>query len=141
MAADYYVPQLLRLVQGAPRERDIYYSMVDDVVRADNPLGLFKTSEQRPGICFIESLYRAHRLQVENGDVMMQPSLAPLGYARWVAWRRFAAAVRSGSVRFSDGVEPYIARSRGTVRQHVQDGWWPDIDPDDPELQILRQRG
>ncbi len=141
VTAEFYVPQLLRLLRGAPRERNIYYSMVDDVVGANNPLELFKRSEQRSGMCFIESLYRAHSQQVDSGDELMQPSLAPLGYSRWVAWRRFANAVRDGSVQFSDSVDLYIVRSRDAVNDHLREGWRPEVVPDDPELHALLNRG
>lgn len=137
VTADFYVRQLLRLVQGAARERRIYYSMIDDVVGAGNPLELFELSQQRSGMYFIEALYRAHSQQIESGDELMQPSLAPLGYSRWVAWRRFGDAVRSGSVQFSHRVDLYIDRSRDAVCDHVRGGWRPDVMPNDPELAAL----
>lgn len=138
---ELYVLQLLRLLGGAQKERRIYDSLVDDVVGAGNPLELFQRSQQRSGIYFIEALYRAHRHQVEHGDELMQPSLAPLGYSRWVAWRRFGDAVRAGSVQFSQRVDLYIDRSKDTVSDHLRDGWRPEVVPDDPELHVLLQGG
>lgn len=140
VTAEYFLPQLQRLLRGAPRDRKVYQSLVDDVVGSMNPLQLFQVSQQRLGIYFIEALYRTHREQAEGGDESILLSLAPLGYSRWVAWRRFGDAVRDRSVLFDRRVDTYIARSRETVGDHLRDGWRPVILPDDPEFRALLGR-
>ncbi len=132
---DDYVPQLRRLLAGAAFERRVYDSLVHDVVTASaNPLDLFQHSQQRCGMYFIEALYRTSTEQAVSGDEAMLPSLGPLGYSRWVAWRRFGDAVRNRSVSFGRGVADFIVRSRADVIGHIGSGWRPLIIPRDPEL-------
>lgn len=137
---DYYVPQLRRLLSGAPRERKVYEGFIDEVVATANPLDLFGSSQQRPGMYFIEALYRTQVEQAElaewadPGDRVGRSYLAPLCYSRWVAWRRFGDAVRDRSVSFGGGVADYILRSRRDVISHVRSGWVPSVVAGDPEL-------
>ena len=132
---DDYMPQLRRLLAGAATERQVYDSLVHDVVAASaNPLGLFQRSQQRCGMYFIEALYRTYAEQVVAGDRASLPSLGPLGYSRWVAWRCFGDAVRNRSVSFGRRVDDFIVRSRIDVIGHIGSGWRPLVLPQDPEL-------
>lgn len=131
---EFYVPQLQRLLRGQTRDQLVYYSLIDDVVGSDNPLELFEGSKRRPGMYLIEALYRTHAELVDDGEQLGEPALAPLGYARWVAWRRFADDVRSGSVSFPRGLGEFIGRSKRDVESHLNAGWVPAVVPRDPEL-------
>ncbi len=137
---EYYRPQLWRLLRGKPPERLVYDSLVDDVVGSINPLELFDPSQQRPGILLIEALYRTHAELVDCGDEPAASSLAPLGYARWVAWRRFGDAVRDGSARFNRGVGQFIVESKRDVASHLHSGWMPSDTNGDVELVELLDR-
>lgn len=138
---EYYLPQLRRLLAGADRDRLVYDGIVADVVGSANPLDLFKRSQLRRGVYLIEALYRTLTEQAEHGDELALPSLAPLGYSRWVAWRRFGDAVRSRSVSFGSSVGQFISLSRHDVVHHVHAGWRPAVIPPDPELiELLHNR-
>ncbi|MGI9597061.1 MAG: hypothetical protein ACR2QK_12930 [Acidimicrobiales bacterium] len=134
VTADYYVPQLWRLLSGDAPARHVYYTFIDEIVGSDNPLDLFEGRRKRPGMYFIEALYLTH---AEYGDEIARPSLAPLGYSRWVAWRRLRDVIKSGSVSFPGRLDEFIARSRGDVIRHVRSGWKPAVLPRDPELMEL----
>ncbi len=142
MTQDVFIPQLRRLLRpGRAGDRRVYDSLVADVLRHDNPLDLFRTSQKRSGIFFIEALYLTHVEQAESGDERVYSSLPELGYSRWVAWRRFQEAVRSGSVGYGRGLDRYLQCSRNDVAGHVRDGWRPNDGRDDDELDALLRLG
>ncbi len=140
LTQDVFMPQLRRLLRpGTAGDRLVYDSLVADVLRSDNPLDLFRTSQKRSGVFLIEALYRTHREQAESGDERVVSSLPALGYSRWVAWRRFREAIRSGAVGYGRGLEDYVQSSRADVIGHVRAGWRPDGGRDDKELNELLQ--
>jgi len=93
--------------------------------------------QKRSGVFLIEALYRTHVEQAESGDERVYSSLGALGYSRWVAWRRFRDAIRSGSVGYGRSLEWYVSSSRDAVADHVKDGWRPEDGIDDDELREL----
>ena len=138
MNHDVFIPQLRRLLRpGRAGDRRVYDSLVADVLKSENPLDLFRASQKRSGVFLIEALYRTHVEQAESGDERVYSSLGALGYSRWVAWRRFRDAIRSGSVGYGRSLEWYVSSSRDAVADHVKDGWRPEDGIDDDELREL----
>lgn len=132
----HYLPQLRRLLYGRLTERRVYDSMVSDVVGSPDPLAVFHQSEPRPVVYFVEALYLAHA-ELAADDLVARPYLAPLGYSRWLAWRRFGDAIRSRRVLFDPRVAEFEACSRSSVIGHLGDGWRPQPGYNDSELDQL----
>lgn len=138
---DHYMPQLQRLLRpGRAGDRRTYDSLVSDVVTSRNPLDLFEGRRKRCGVFFIEALYRTHAQQAQWGDTEAMSLLAPLCYSRWLAWRRFRDALRSGSIRYGRNVDEYIRRSREDVIAHLRAGWQPTVAPGDEEFDRIRNQ-
>ncbi len=141
LTQDHFIPQLQRLLStGAARDRRVYYSLIDDVVGTAKPLDLFDRTKQRPGVYLIEALYLTEAERVHGCEIDPQPLLAPLGYSRWVAWRQFREALRTGSIGYGRGVAGYVDRARQEVVQHLVAGWRPAARPGDRELADLIAR-
>lgn len=135
LSQDWFIPQLERLLRtGAARDQRVYDSLVIQIVSSQNPLELFDESQRRPGVYLIEALYRIEVERAAAGDDQVALSLPPLSYSRWVAWRRFAEAVKEGSIGFGRGVGGYLARSRQDLVGHVRSGWQPLVLPVDDEF-------
>jgi hypothetical protein len=136
MTEELYLGQLRRLLRSDQDGRQAYDSMVNDIVGSTDPLMLFHQSGPRPGVYFVEALYKAHT-ELATGDMAARPSLAPLGYSRWLAWRLFGEAVKNRDVAFDCRVTDFEAASRDDVIGHLGAGWRPPSKHGDPELDTL----